>query len=363
SLFWISKLSAASTSVLHSERSPAISASAPTPVSKRRRSAMVLVLLAPQLFEPGIAPAIEAVEFVADGILHVVILMVLFGFVERAGRHDCGLDRLLEALLNRRLRGFRQRSLLLAMIEDRAAVLVAVIAELPILRQGIDVVPEHVEQLVIAHLGRVVDDLYRFGMPGAAVRDLLVAGIGGVPAGVARGGADHAVDLVEIGLHAPETAAGEGRSRGLLRLVPLPGGARKEADGEQQTEPNPSAGRVSACWAPHAVLPGLVSGWSLAVYRTFCHLRSRQFGSRSCDDGVNRGVAGKSFVLATWENVFNKETSRRTIVSQNRQIGSSPRFTNPHPGPKPSLSRLAMCWSRTSIIIKIYRDSVRPSSS
>src|SRR5262245_3184914 len=84
SLFWISKLSAASTSVLHSERSPAISASAPTPVSKRRRSAMVLVLLAPQLFEPGIAPAIEAVEFVADGILHVVILMVLFGFVERA---------------------------------------------------------------------------------------------------------------------------------------------------------------------------------------------------------------------------------------------------------------------------------------
>src|SRR6516162_7454518 len=227
---------------------------------------MVSVLLAPQLLEPGVAAAIEPVELIANGILQVVILMILFGLVERPGWHDRRLDRLLEALLHRRLRGFRQRPLLLAMIEDRAAVLVAVIAELPILRQRIDVVPKHVEQLVIAHLGRVVDDLHRFGMPSAAVRDLLVAGIGGVSAGVARGGADHAVDLVEICFHAPEAAAGEGRSGGLLRLVPLPGGARKEAEGEQQTEPNPSAGRVSACWAPHAVLPGLAQAGGRSPY-------------------------------------------------------------------------------------------------
>src|SRR5262245_32545064 len=222
SLFWISKLSAASTSPLDSARSPAISASAPAPVSNRRRFTMVLVLLAPQLFEPGIPSAIEAVEFIADGILRVVILMVLFGFVEWAGRQDCGLDGLLEAFRNRRLRGFRQRALLIAVIEDRAAVLVAVVAELPILRQGIDVVPEHVEQLVIAHLGQVVHALHRFGMAGAAARDVLVPGIGGAPAGIARGGADHALDLVEVGLYAPETTAGEGCSRGLLRLAPLP---------------------------------------------------------------------------------------------------------------------------------------------
>src|SRR5262249_47534515 len=152
----------------------------------RRRSTMVLVLFAPQLFEPGVAPAIEAVEFVADGILHVVILMVLFGFVERAGRHDCGLERLLEALLNRRLRGFRQRPLLVAVIEDPAGLWVAWVAELPIFRQGIDVVQEHVEEFVIAPLGGVVDDLPRFGGAGAAARHLLVAGIGGVPAGIAR---------------------------------------------------------------------------------------------------------------------------------------------------------------------------------
>ena len=183
--------------------------------------------------------------------------MVLFGFIERTGRHDCGLDRLLEAFRNRRLRCFRERALLVAVIEDRAAVLVAVVAELPILCQRIDVVPEHVEQLLIAHLGRVVHDLHCFGVAGAAARDLLVAGIGGAPAGIARGGADHAFDLVEIGLYAPETAAGEGYSHGLLRPAPLPCCARKEAEGEQQTERNPSAGGVFVCWAPHAVLLGL----------------------------------------------------------------------------------------------------------
>src|SRR5262252_2455337 len=126
---------------------------------------MVSVLLAPQLLEPGVAAAIEPVELIANGILQVVILMILLGLVERPGWDDRRLDRLLEALLHRRLRGFRQRPLLLAMIEDRAAVLVAVIAELPILRQRIDVVPKHVEQLVIAHLGRVVHDLHRFRRP------------------------------------------------------------------------------------------------------------------------------------------------------------------------------------------------------
>src|SRR5262249_53156632 len=160
---------AAPPSLLKSLRSPEISAAPPAPASKRRRSVMVSVLLPPQFFEPGVSSAIEAIEFIADGILHVVILMVLLGFVERAGRHYCGRNVLLESVRNRSLRGLRQRALLVAVIEDRAAVLVAVVAELPILRQRIDVVPEHVEQLLIAHLGRVVHDLHRFGVAGAAV--------------------------------------------------------------------------------------------------------------------------------------------------------------------------------------------------
>src|SRR5262249_24294214 len=123
-----------------------------------------------------------------------------------------------------------------------------------------------VHLLITPPLGRVVPVPPRSGVPGAPARSPLVAGIGGVPAGIARGGADHALDLVEIGLYAPETAAGEGCSRGLLRRAPLPGGAREEAEGEQQTEPDPSAGGASACWAPHAVLPGLAQARGRSCY-------------------------------------------------------------------------------------------------
>src|SRR5262249_52384285 len=212
------------------------------------------ILLAPQLFEPRIAAAVEAVEFIADRILHVVILMVLFGLVERSGRHDLGRDRLLEALLDRRLRGLRQRPLFLAAIEDRAAILVAVVAELTILRQRIDVVPEHVEQLVIAHLGRIVHDLHRFGVTGAAVRNLFVAGVDGVPASVAGGGANYAVDLVEIGLHAPEAAAGEGGNGGSLRLAP-PSPAALASSPRETSTLSAIAPPMALIWRRMAVLP------------------------------------------------------------------------------------------------------------
>src|SRR5262249_17135828 len=131
-----------------------------------------LLLLPPQLLEPRIAPAIKAIKFIADGILQVVVLMVFLGFVERPGRYDLGCNRLLEALLDNRVGGFRLRTLLLTTIKDRAAVLIAVVAELPILRQRIDIVPEHLEQPAIAHLRRIVHDLHPLGMAGAAMRHL-----------------------------------------------------------------------------------------------------------------------------------------------------------------------------------------------
>src|SRR5262249_24578747 len=58
-----------------------------------------------------------------------------------------------------------------------------------------------------------------------------------------------------------------------------------------------SVGRPSFCLLGAARGPPGVgaSGWSLPVYRAFCHLRSRQFGSRSCDDGVNRGCRRQIF--------------------------------------------------------------------
>src|SRR5262245_18048190 len=245
SLFSISNEPAVAASLSPNQRSATISAAAPAPASRRRRSTMALILFAlllpPQLLEPRVASAIETVELVADRILLVVVLVVLLRLVERSRRHDLGLDRLLEALGDLSLRGLRQRPLLLAMREDRAAVLVAAVAELPILRQRIDVVPQHVDHLLVADLGRVVDDLDRLGMSGAAVRDLLVAGIDAAPADIARGGADHAFDLVEVGFHAPEAAAGEGRLGGGRWRHALRSGARDEAEPQRQRETQPLA--------------------------------------------------------------------------------------------------------------------------
>ena len=60
-----------------------------------------LFFLAPEFLEARIAAAVEAVEFVADRILQIVILVVLLGFIEWPGRRDLGCDRLLEALRER----------------------------------------------------------------------------------------------------------------------------------------------------------------------------------------------------------------------------------------------------------------------
>src|SRR5262249_52380203 len=125
-------------------------------------------------------------------------------------------------------------------------------------------VPDHVERLRVATVRGAAHAPRGGGVGGAPARHSLGAGMGGPPAGIARGGADHALDLVEIGLYAPETAAGEGR--GLLRLAPLPGGAREETEGEQQPEPDPWPGEVFACWAPHAVLPGLAQAGGRCRY-------------------------------------------------------------------------------------------------
>ena len=160
--------------------------------------------------------------------------MVVLGLVERTGGHDLGRDRLLEALGDLRLRRLGQTALLVIAVENGAAVLAAMVAELAILRERIDVVPEHVEKLLVADLGWIEGDLHRLGMAGAAVRDLFVARIGDLSAGIAGRGAEHARHLVEVGLHAPEAAAGK-RGDLLLRCA-LPRCARderkRECDGD-----------------------------------------------------------------------------------------------------------------------------------
>src|SRR5689334_21458583 len=53
---------------------------------------------APQFFQPRIAAATVAIEFVAHRILLIVILMVFLGAIKLAGLGDLGNDGLLERL-------------------------------------------------------------------------------------------------------------------------------------------------------------------------------------------------------------------------------------------------------------------------
>src|SRR5690606_9091578 len=89
---------------------------------------------APDFFQARVAAAAEAVELVADRILLVVVLVVILGRVEHGRRDDLGRNRPVEAAgrLPLLLARLGQAALLVVDREDRAAVLRAGIAELPI---------------------------------------------------------------------------------------------------------------------------------------------------------------------------------------------------------------------------------------
>jgi hypothetical protein len=113
----------------------------------------------------------------------VVLLVILLGRPEGPRRNDLGHDRTGQLLrrLERRLRRERQLLLRFVVEEDRRAILAAVVAELRVARDRVDVVPEDVEQLLVADLGGIVDDVYRLGVARDASRDLLVGGWSTVP--------------------------------------------------------------------------------------------------------------------------------------------------------------------------------------
>src|SRR5205085_810689 len=106
-----------------------------------RRLLVLLVGLAPELLDACVAATAEAVVLVADRILLVVVLVVVLGRPERAGRDDLRDDRLAELLFVPRLGRFGRRLFDRIPIEDRRAVLRAVVAELRVRGQRIDVVP------------------------------------------------------------------------------------------------------------------------------------------------------------------------------------------------------------------------------
>src|ERR1700737_3577389 len=117
--------------------------------------------VAPELLQAGVAATPLPGTVVPERILLVEVLVVLLGRKKRRGRGDLRHDFPLEARhlfdpLLRLLGGFPLR---LVLVEDRRAVLRAVVAELAVGLRRIDVVPEDLEQLLVGNLGRVVSYL------------------------------------------------------------------------------------------------------------------------------------------------------------------------------------------------------------
>src|SRR5512135_2718256 len=170
-------------------------------------------LTTPKHIEPLVATAVKTVEFVTDRIFLVIVLVVILGRVELCCLYNLGNDRFFEGLvlLQQRLRLQRQPVLFLVMIEDCAPILMPMITELPVLNSRVDIVPEDVQELLIGHFCRVIDDLNRLGVPCPSGRDLFVSGILFLPPSVTGCNRNHAGNLVEWVFHAPEAAACEGR--------------------------------------------------------------------------------------------------------------------------------------------------------
>src|SRR6266496_4914273 len=102
----------------------------------------------PQLFQAGIAATSLTVRLIAYRALLVEVLVILLGRIERRGRDDLRHDSPLEArhLFDPPLRLLGGFPLRLVLVEDRRAVLRAVVAELTVRLRRIDVVPEGLEQ-------------------------------------------------------------------------------------------------------------------------------------------------------------------------------------------------------------------------
>ncbi len=93
--------------------------------------------------------------------------------------------------------------------EDGGAVLRAHVVALAVEGGGVVDGEEDVQDIGVGDLRGVKGDAHHLGVPGVPGAHLLVGGVGGVAAGIAGDHIGDAGHLVEYGLEAPETTAGE----------------------------------------------------------------------------------------------------------------------------------------------------------
>src|SRR6516162_6379473 len=195
----------------------------------------------PEVQADRAAHAGAVVGAVAVRDLVQVLLVVVLGEVELAGRDDLGRDltvavlgELLAVLGRGLLRGL---ALLLVLVEDRGPVLGTDVVPLAHALRGVMRLPEHLEQLRVGDLARVEDDPHRLRVAGHTGAYLFVGRVGRVAALVAHRGGDHARYLPERALLTPEAAERElgdlaalgvrRRRRRAEHLMPLGHGHRR----------------------------------------------------------------------------------------------------------------------------------------
>ena len=100
---------------------------------------------------------------------------------------------------------FRDPLLLVVGIEDRGAIAGSTVVSLPIHRRRIMNLKEELQQLAIAQLLRVKDDLDRLGVGSM----IAIGGIGNITAGVSNTRRDDTRVAAQQVLHAPKAATGQ----------------------------------------------------------------------------------------------------------------------------------------------------------
>src|SRR3954471_12615638 len=132
----------------------------------------------PELVQPMITAAADAVHLVGHRVRLVVMLVVVFAAPEHARRqHLRHYPREAMRLFDGGLRRFSGEFLRLVCVEDDRPILRAVVAELSGAVGRIDVVPVLVQQCVVGNSFRIENDLHRLGMAGDAHLHLLVTRI------------------------------------------------------------------------------------------------------------------------------------------------------------------------------------------
>src|SRR5437660_5023400 len=141
-----------------------------------------------------------------------IILVIGLGRIEAFERNNLRYDRAGKYLRLIELRdvGLRDALLFIVRIKDRRSVLSAFIGALTVqLGRIVRNREEHAQQFSVGDLRGIVDDLNRFGVAGVAGAHQLIFGSLSLSAGVAGGRGDYSPDVLEYGLHAPETSSGK----------------------------------------------------------------------------------------------------------------------------------------------------------